>query len=417
MEAAKDPGVTAVSSRWDRLRAVADKMLKLKFTYKVAIALVTSGTAAYASVIWYCLAEGVPVFDLLEVAGPGIVLLSSITWFILTATALVLLMPGIMRLFDPGHRHPVANDTEEVVERRIHFRFLLAVVPGSIAYSLFVMPIYVARMNLPEMTPWLDGARWAFIVLMGSAWSKFALSARRSAGGQGVLQEARTGWMYFLVMNAITMAWMLLYTEVAIDLVVGFYDDLRRSQPGEVPWPARLPFVGLPMVPGFLLVISMGWASKRRAIDLILAVAGGVICCGFFWPTAPHVVERTLNLFSIGGGRVVALWIDESTACWRHPALLPEGACSSDMHKPGRIRLRPLPLALRGKDAYLLWLDDGPAPGEQTLDMRRTTISIPRTDIHEVEFLRNGSDLKMAPASNTAVSSQPQPVQASGTAH
>lgn len=67
--------------------------------------------------------------------------------------------------------------------------------------------------------------------------------------------------------------------------------------------------------------------------------------------------------------------------------------------------LKPLPLALRGKDAYLLWLDGSPEQPKDGDDTRRTMIAIPRTDVHEVEYLRDGSEQAEPPSGSAAPSS------------
>lgn len=394
--------MTQNSPRWDNLRKAAREALTLHLALKVALGFLTSVAMGYFSIIWYCLAEGVPVFDMLEATGSGVFLISSLAWLVLLAIALILLVPGIARLLDPGHHHPDPNADAKVVERRTHLRWLLAVVPGAIAYSCIVTPMFIAATDLPGAKPWMDAAQWGYVLLVCVALLNSAVSVRASAGGLGFWREVRTGWGYLLVMNAITMFWMFIYTRVAIELLSGFY----RSSPDWGDIPTKLLLAGLPILPGMFLVFLSGWAVHRRAGDVVLAVVGVTLCCVFFWPTAPHVVERMLNFFSIGGGRVVALWIDGGTVCSRFPDMLPAGACPSGTPDANRIRLKPLPLALRGKDAYLLWLDGGPTQSKDGEDARRTMIAIPRADVHEVEYLRDGSD-RVEPSSESQAPSSP----------
>ncbi len=390
--------MTQNSPRWDNLRTAAREALTLHLALKVALGFLTSVAMGYFSVVWYCLAEGIPVFDMLEATGSGVFLISSLAWLLLLAFALILLVPGIARLLDPGHHHPDPDAEAKVVEWRNHFRWLLAVVPGAVAYSCIVMPMFIAATDHPGAKTWMDAARWGYVLLVCTALLKSVLSVRISAGGLGFWREARTGWGYLLVMNAVTMFSMFIYTQVAIELLSGFY----RSSPDWGDIPTKLLLAGLPILPGMFLVFLSGWAVRRRAGDVVLAVIGVTLCCVFFWPTAPHVVERMLNFFSIGGGRVVALWIDNGAVCSRLPNLMPTGACAPGAPDAGRIRLKPLPLALRGKDAYLLWLDGGPKQPKEGDDTRRTMIAIPRADVHEVEYLQDGSDLSEPPSESQA---------------
>lgn len=382
------------SPRWDNLWAKVKQALTWHLALKVLLGFITSAAAGYASVIWYCLAEGVPVFDMLDVTGAGVVLVSSLAWLSLLAITLILLMPGIARLLDPVHHHPDAGASDRVKEHRTHFRWLLAVVPGTTAYSCTVMPMFTDAAKLEGAEAWMEGARLAFVLIIGFALLKSMFEVRRSSGGQGCWREARTGWGYFLLMNAATMFWMFIYTLVTIELLAGFHEGLPQTPSLSADWRRILelvPFVFLPMAPGFLMVSSMGWAVHRRGRDVAMAATGILLFCVFVWPTAPHVVERTLNRFSMGGGRQVALWVDPHTACSRHPALLPAEACPSRTGV-GRIRLAPRPLALRGREAYLVWLDEGPSPEWQGRDRRRAAVAIPRAEVHDVEYLRDGSD-------------------------
>lgn len=388
------------SPRWDNLRKAAREALTLHLALKVALGFLTSVAMGYFSVVWYCLAEGVPVFDMLEATGSGVFLISSLAWLVLLAIALILLVPGMARLLDPGHHHPDPNAEAKVVEWRNHFRWLLAVVPGAVAYSCIVMPMFIAATDHPGAKTWMDFARLGYVLLVCVALFNSANSVRRSAGSRGIWREVRTGCGYLLGMNAVTMFSMFIYTQVAIELLSGFY----RSSPNWGDIPTKLLLAGLPILPGILLVFLSGWAVRRRAGDVVLAVIGVTLCCVFFWPTAPHVVERMLNFFSIGGGRVVALWVDNGAVCLRLPDLLSAGACPPGTQDPDRIRLKPLPLALRGKDAYLLWLDGGPKQPKDGEDARRAMIAIPRADVHEVEYLRDGSDRVEPPSERQAPS-------------
>lgn len=345
--------------------------IRVAIAIKSIISAITLPIFASVMLMYYTVKEGIPAFDALSYIGSNSVYIFLLSAVLVMAFAFYALLPRVILEMDPSCEH------SGPFEKRIKRVFELN-GPAIIAYAAISSYVFSDFILYEDYVYALSAASSLLMLILMILWWR----ERKDHESSSHLEMVAAG-------NLAT-----LFIMVSVYLLVGLSAFSSQDSTANHIYQNAVNYIGqryadfvfiislsalpIAIVSGQVIGSKKAW---RNTLMLVLSVSSFFV---FIFPGGSSFVRASLNIFKIGGGMHVTVWMKPELAC-RHPAILdPQKRCGEVANLASGEQISADLKVAFATEKYLYIPISRTEDGET--GTKKFVLAIPRSDISSLRY-------------------------------